>query len=85
MWVAAHCLSLPGHWGEAWELLLGCLDELLVKGTAVIATSRMQDMMGSAVAGNLLKTGRTVGWRWGADASEQLAACMAPSPCVTSH
>ncbi len=61
MWVAAHCLSLPGHWDERWEVLLSCLDHLLVRGTDVLAASRRSDVMGSALAGSLFKAGRQVG------------------------
>ncbi|EFJ51013.1 hypothetical protein VOLCADRAFT_103652 [Volvox carteri f. nagariensis] len=57
-WVAAHCLALPGHWDHRWELLLECLDALLVYGTDVLAASRRHDLLGSALAGGLFKAGR---------------------------
>ncbi|KAG2451357.1 hypothetical protein HYH02_003961 [Chlamydomonas schloesseri] len=58
MWVAAHCMALPGHWDDRWELLLNCLDSLMVRGTDVLAASRRADVMGSALAGSLFKAGR---------------------------
>ncbi|GIL47493.1 hypothetical protein Vafri_4310 [Volvox africanus] len=57
-WVAAHCLPLQGHWDDRWELLLGCLDSLLLRGTDVLSSSKRHDLLGSALAGGLYKAGR---------------------------
>ena len=36
MWVAAHCMALPGHWDDRWELLLNCLDHIMVRICACV-------------------------------------------------
>lgn len=60
MWVAAQCLALPPHVSDAWDILLRCMQDLLLASNAS-AVSRTYDLLGSSIAGSLFKAGR-VGW-----------------------
>lgn len=55
LWVAAHYLELPTMFDDTWGVLLGCVEDMLLRAQKVEADAHARQLAVSATDGFLLK------------------------------